>query len=87
VPRGYRRRGRRRRVDAVERFCERVADYRATVRRVGRGGSTARVARACRARGARRRRAAGRAGRIAGVELVRDDPPLGRASSTRSTAC
>lgn len=54
VPRGYRRTGTRGRAETVACFCERVADYRAEVRRVPAPELADTVADACRARGARR---------------------------------
>ena len=78
VPRGYRP-ARPPRVDdsSVDRFCERVAEYRATVTRVAAAELADTVARLCRERGARRI-AVPPSGpnRIAGVEVVVDDPPL-----------
>jgi L-lactate dehydrogenase complex protein LldG len=59
----------------VERFCERVAEYRATVTRVPEADVPATVARLCEARGARRLAVAG-GFEVPGVELVADDPPL-----------
>ena len=65
--------------DVVELFCERCADYRATVRRV----SARRAAGGGRGGLRRARRAAARDARPAvrprstGLELVADDPPLG----------
>jgi len=61
----------------VARFCERVAEYRATVRRVGAGEVENAVAEACRELGARRLAVpAGNSRRPPGVELVVDDPPI-----------
>jgi L-lactate dehydrogenase complex protein LldG len=61
----------------VDRFCERVADYRATVHRVARGELGDALATACRERGARRVAVPSEPpGQIEGVELVRDDPLL-----------
>jgi L-lactate dehydrogenase complex protein LldG len=63
--------------DAVERFCTRVAEYRATVRRVERAALAGAVAEVCRERGtARLAVPPGFAEDVAGVELVVDDPPL-----------
>jgi L-lactate dehydrogenase complex protein LldG len=64
--------------DVVERFCERAADYRATVRRVPAAERDAAVAAACEERGARRIAVPPRAGweTVPGVELVVDDPPM-----------
>lgn len=74
IPRPYRRtlEG----VDVVERFAERVADYRATVRRVAPGEVAAAVAVACAQRGARRLAIPAdlpAAWRPEGVELLEDD--------------
>jgi L-lactate dehydrogenase complex protein LldG len=77
VPRDYRRPGARYGFDAVERFCERVADYDATVHRIGPAEIDATLARVCRERGARRVVVApGAPWSPEGVELVADDPPL-----------
>jgi L-lactate dehydrogenase complex protein LldG len=63
--------------DVVARFCERAAEYRATVRRVDAGAVDDAIADACRELGAKRLAvpAAGRR-HVAGVELVVDDPPI-----------
>ena len=64
--------------DLVELFCERCADYRATVRRVSAAELPAAVAAACAERGARRLvTPPGGPTAIDGLELVADDPPLG----------
>jgi L-lactate dehydrogenase complex protein LldG len=80
IPRGYRDAGTLGAAGndiAVERFCERVAEYRATVQRVERGGLTDAVAETCGRHGARRIAVPeGAPGEIPGVELVIDDPPL-----------
>jgi L-lactate dehydrogenase complex protein LldG len=61
----------------VERFCERVAEYRATVRRVSAGELPAAVAAACAERGAKRIvTPPGGPTALPGVELVVDEPPL-----------
>ena len=61
----------------VDLFCERVADYRATVHRVPSGGLGEALAAACRERGATRLAVPSeRPGRREGVEFVRDHPPL-----------
>jgi L-lactate dehydrogenase complex protein LldG len=62
--------------EVVERFCERVAEYRATVTRVGAGEVGTAVARLCSARGARRIAVAAGVEAPPGVEPVADDPPL-----------
>jgi L-lactate dehydrogenase complex protein LldG len=67
--------------DVVALFCERCADYQATVRRVGAGELEGAVAAACAERGVRRLVMTGGRelipGSIEGVELVADDPSLG----------
>jgi L-lactate dehydrogenase complex protein LldG len=75
VPRGYR--GPRVDDSSLDRFCERVAEYRATVTRVAAADLPKAVGRLCRERGARRV-AVPRGGpeQIEGVEVVVDDPPL-----------
>jgi L-lactate dehydrogenase complex protein LldG len=61
----------------VDRFCARVEEYRATVRRVSADGLAAATAAACRSRGvARLAVPAGGPAEIEGVEIVVDDPPL-----------
>jgi L-lactate dehydrogenase complex protein LldG len=71
VPRAYRAAGTVS-GDVVGLFCERVADYRATVRRIAADGWGEAVAEVCRGR-----RLASPAGwDIPGLELVPDDPPL-----------
>jgi L-lactate dehydrogenase complex protein LldG len=80
VPRGYRAAGTLGNAGndvAVERFCERVAEYRATVTRVQRGGLADAVSEAC-ARHAVQRIAVppGAPPELPGVELVVDEPPL-----------
>ncbi len=78
VPREYRGAGAPVAFDVIERFCERVADYDATVHRIGSAGLEDALAAACRERGARRVVVApGAAWRVDGVELLADDPPLG----------
>jgi L-lactate dehydrogenase complex protein LldG len=79
VPRAYRRADPAARGTAatVERFCERVAEYRATVALAPADGVGAAVAEACAARGTRRLAAPpGTAWGVPGVEVVLDDPPL-----------
>ena len=64
--------------DVVALFCERCADYRATVRRVSAAELPAAVAAACAERGARRLvTPAGGPSTLEGLELVPDEPPLG----------
>lgn len=62
----------------VDLFCERTADYRATVRRVSDEELPEALAEACRQRLAHRIAvpAEGLEWTVEGVELVRDDPPL-----------
>jgi L-lactate dehydrogenase complex protein LldG len=62
----------------VERFCERVADYRATVKRVSGEKLPGVLIAACAQREARRIGVPAQAlpWTVDGVELVRDDPPL-----------
>jgi L-lactate dehydrogenase complex protein LldG len=80
VPREYRGAGRigpPGAVDVVDRFCARVEEYRATVRRVQPDELSAAVAAACGNRGATRMAVpGGEPMEIEGVELVADDPPL-----------
>jgi len=59
-------------------FCERVADYQATVKRVGDDELLDALKSACEQRGAHRLAVAAQAPAwtIGGIELVRDDPPL-----------
>ena len=79
--------------DSLTRFCERAADYRATVRRVAAGDVETAVAEACAGRGARRLAVPPAAGweAIAGLELVRDDPPMAlggaRCARRRASGC
>jgi L-lactate dehydrogenase complex protein LldG len=75
IPRRYR--GPRVDDSAVDRFCERVAEYRATVTRVAAADLAETVARLCRERGAHRIAVPpGGPGALDGVEVVADDPPL-----------
>jgi len=61
----------------VARFCERAAEYRATVRRVEPDALAQAVADACRERGARRLAVTPRSAlRPPSVELVADEPPI-----------
>ena len=62
----------------VDLFCERVADYRATVRRVSDGELPSALMAACEQREARRIAVPAQAPpwTVEGVELVGDDPPL-----------
>jgi L-lactate dehydrogenase complex protein LldG len=72
VPRGYR--GPRVDDGAVDRFCERVAEYQATVRRVSAADLPGVVSELC--RGHRIAVPPGGPGVLSGVEVVVDDPPL-----------
>lgn len=81
--------------DLIDLFAERVADYRATVRRCPESRLAATVAEALAARGARRLMAPGgfpsawlaapgtEPGIETGIEAVTDDPPLGVADLDR----
>jgi L-lactate dehydrogenase complex protein LldG len=84
VPRGYRQAGAAATgaPDVVERFCERAADYRATVRRVPAAGLGEAIAGACAERGALRLAVPPEAGwdAVPGLELVPDEPPLSSAT-------
>lgn len=76
VPRAYRRRDDAPRHEVVERFAERVAEYRASVFRAGTGELAATLAGACAERGAARLGGPPdlpREWRPEGVELVLDD--------------
>lgn len=72
VPRAYR--GPRVDDSAVDRFCERVAEYEATVTRVAATELAATVSELC--RGRRIAVPAGGPDVLTGVEVVIDDPPL-----------
>ena len=75
IPRRYR--GPRIDDSSVDRFCERVAEYRASVTRIAADELTGTVARLCRERGASRIAVPpGGPDALDGVELVVDDPPL-----------
>ncbi|HKH18026.1 MAG TPA: LUD domain-containing protein [Solirubrobacteraceae bacterium] len=80
VPRGYRLAGSGPPAGAeavVARFCERAAEYRATVRRVDAAGVGEAIAEAGREHGARRLAVpAGLPHRPPGLELLVDDPPI-----------
>jgi L-lactate dehydrogenase complex protein LldG len=61
----------------VDRFCDRAAEYRATVRRVRRAELGDAVVGACRERGARRLAVPpGAPPHLPGLELLVDDPPI-----------
>jgi len=70
VPRDYRRNGSLGHEERVERFCERVSEYRTTVRRVDDVGAA--VAEACRGRSLVLPAGVPAAWRPSGVELVED---------------
>jgi L-lactate dehydrogenase complex protein LldG len=80
VPRAYHRAGSgppRGGPEVVARFCERAAEYQASVRRVAAGGLEDAVVAACRERGARRLAVPSGAPRhLPGLELLVDDPPI-----------
>jgi len=77
VPRAYHGAGAAPEGHHVARFCERVADYRAEVRRVAAGELEAAVGELCATQGARRLAvAAGAPVRPGLLDLVDDDPPL-----------
>ncbi len=77
IPRHYRQAGAPADGDVVALFCERVADYRATVHRVAAAELPATVARACAERGAGRLiTPPGGPAAVEGLELVADEPPL-----------
>ena len=76
VPRGYRTTGELGRAETVALFAERVAEYRATVRRVAPRGLAAAIGAACARRGARRVVVPGDVPADwlpAGLEALRDD--------------
>jgi len=75
VPRGYR--GPRIDDSSVDRFCERVAEYKASVTRIAAADLAATVSRLCAERGALRIAVPpGGPASLEGVELVVDSPPL-----------
>jgi L-lactate dehydrogenase complex protein LldG len=78
VPRAYRQAGDPIGFEPVERFCEVVADYDATVHRVSEAELEDALSATSRARGATRLAVpVDLPWHVGGVELVRDDPPLG----------
>jgi L-lactate dehydrogenase complex protein LldG len=80
VVRAYHRPGEGGPADAVGVFCERAAEYRASVRRVPRDGMSAAVLEACRAAGSVRLAVPpGTPPAPEGLEFVVDDPPLSAA--------
>ena len=77
IPRAYRGPGGAGIPDPVALFCERAAEYEATIHRVAPGEVAARLAERARARGARRLAVPpGLPWRPDGLGLVADDPPL-----------
>jgi L-lactate dehydrogenase complex protein LldG len=77
VPRAYRGPGAMPTEGVVDRFCERVAEYRATVTRLAAAELPATVVRLCEQRGARRIAVPpGGPDWLTGVEVVVDEPPL-----------
>lgn len=77
VPRRYRGVGISDGSEPVERFCERAGDYGAALHRLPDAGLQDAIAARCRALGVRRLALPAAASwRVAGVELVPDDPPL-----------
>ena len=77
VPREYRGPGDADRDDVVDRFCERVAEYRASVTRIAAADLADTVRRLSRERGALRIAVpSGGPETLPGVEVVVDDPPL-----------
>jgi L-lactate dehydrogenase complex protein LldG len=77
IPRAYRAAGAAADGDVVDRFCERVAEYQASVTRVAAAELPDVVARLCDARGARRIAVPpGGPDVLRGVDVVIDDPPL-----------
>ena len=77
VPRGYRGAGQPAPSggELVDLFCERCADYRATVRRIAAADLAEALASACRERGVERL-ATPPGWNLPGLDLVGDDPPL-----------
>ena len=66
---------------SVDRFCERVAEYKASVTRIAAADLAATVSRLCAERGASRIAVPpGGPEALEGVELVVDDPPLSAAA-------
>ncbi len=77
VPRGYHQAGASRDGDAVARFCERAAEYTATVTRCGDDALAAVLGARARAHGVTRLACpAATAWAVDGAETVPDDPPL-----------
>ena len=78
IPRAYRGPGAAEVDCVVDRFCERVAEYKATVTRVGPTELADTVSEMC--RGRRIAVPPGGPGVLRGVEVVVDDPPLSAAA-------
>jgi L-lactate dehydrogenase complex protein LldG len=78
IPRAYRHAGSRDAEEVVDVFCERVAEYRATVTRVATADLAGRVRELC--RGRRIAVPPGGPDVLGGVEVVVDDPPLSPAA-------
>ena len=78
IPRAYRGPGAAEVDGVVDRFCERVAEYKATVTRVGPTELADTVSEMC--RGRRIAVPPGGPGVLRGVEVVVDDPPLSAAA-------
>jgi L-lactate dehydrogenase complex protein LldG len=78
IPRAYRGAGEAPADGVVDRFCERVAEYKATVTRVGAAELADTVSEMC--RGRRIAVPAGGPDVLRGVEVVVDDPPLSAAA-------
>ncbi|MFN8215927.1 MAG: LUD domain-containing protein [Solirubrobacterales bacterium] len=84
VPREYEQRGERGAAARVDLFCERAADYRASVHRVAEAELEAALTARCEALGARRLGAAAAAPwRPGGVELELDEPAIDAARLDR----
>lgn len=78
VPREYRPAGAPAEGDVVARFCERVADYKATVHRVSAAELPRAIAAACAQRGAARLVTSPEppVSALDGIEIAVDDPPM-----------
>lgn len=87
VARAYRRQGSTPREEMIERFIERVSDYKVTVRRVSEQDLTEAIATTCAARGVHRLVVPAdlpQSWSPAGIELLRDEPPLSNAQLDQS---
>jgi L-lactate dehydrogenase complex protein LldG len=94
VARDYRRQGDATREEMIERFIERVSDYKVAVRRVSEQKLPGAIAAACAARKVHRLVAPAdlpQSWMPAGIELLHDEPPLSNAQLDQSdgvlTAC